>query len=503
MASKIRGADVVMRALDRAGLRTVFTLSGNHIMPLFDASLETDLKLIHVRHEAATVYMADAWARLTGQCGVAMVTGGAGHSNAVGALPTALASESPMILLSGAAGLNELGRGAFQELRQADMAAPATKASWTARSASTLGFDIADAVRIASSGRTGPVHLSLPFDLLDEMVEDTPELWPKTDAFMPKRQGLSMIAADAILASIKAAERPLVLTGPMLCHTPVAPLMAQLAEALELPVIGMESPRGINDPQLGAFAEVLARADLIVLLGKAHDFTLRFGEPPSVDAACRWIVVDPDPGMVGRVAREKGDRLILGVIADPVPVLERLFDMPVARTLRNGVWCEQVSAAISYRPQEWANLRPGDSIHPIELCRAIAAVLARYPNATLVSDGGEIGQWAQSLVPATRRVINGVAGSIGGGVPFAIAARQAKPNEPVIVGFHVSEFDTALRYGLPIVAVVGNDAGWNAEHQIQIRTYGRDRAHGCELLPTRYDRVVQAFGGYGEKCRAR
>src|SRR5687768_9660542 len=116
MVTKIRGADIVARALDGAGLRTVFTLSGNHIMPLFDAALGTGLKLIHVRHEAAAVHMADAWGRLTGQCGIAMVTGGAGHTNAVAALPTALAADSPVVLLSGHAGLNELGRGAFQEL---------------------------------------------------------------------------------------------------------------------------------------------------------------------------------------------------------------------------------------------------------------------------------------------------------------------------------------------------------------------------------------------------
>jgi acetolactate synthase-1/2/3 large subunit len=129
--------------LDRAGLRTVFTLSGNHIMPIFDAVLETELRLVHVRHEAAAVHMADAWGRLTGRCGVALVTGGAGHANAVAALCTAHAADSPLVLLSGHAGLSELGRGGFQEMRQADMAEPVAKASWTARSIETLGFDIA------------------------------------------------------------------------------------------------------------------------------------------------------------------------------------------------------------------------------------------------------------------------------------------------------------------------------------------------------------------------
>src|SRR5262245_65399854 len=180
MAKQIRGADIVARTLDAAGLRTVFTLSGNHIMSLFDAALDTRLRLIHVRHEAAAVHMADAWGRLTGQCGIVWVSGGAGFTNAAAALTTAQAGESPLVLLSGHAGLKEIGRGAFQELRQAEMAAPVTKASWVARSAATLGTELAEAVRMARSGRPGPVHLSRPFDLLEGKVADAPSRWPGT-----------------------------------------------------------------------------------------------------------------------------------------------------------------------------------------------------------------------------------------------------------------------------------------------------------------------------------
>ena len=137
MPAQIRGADILARTLDAAGLTTIFTLSGNHIMPLFDAAIGTHLRLVHVRHEAAAVHMADAWARLTGQCGIVWVTGGPGLTNAAAALCTAHAGESPLVLLSGHAAVREVGRGAFQELRQADMAEPVTKASWVARSAAT------------------------------------------------------------------------------------------------------------------------------------------------------------------------------------------------------------------------------------------------------------------------------------------------------------------------------------------------------------------------------
>src|SRR6185436_16185948 len=125
----LRGADLIARSLARAGTRYVFALSGNHVMPIFDAALDAKLPLLHVRHEAATVHMADAWGRLTGEVGVAMVTGGPGHSNAVSALYTALAAESPVLLISGHAPLAEMGTGAFQEMDQVKVAAPLAKAS--------------------------------------------------------------------------------------------------------------------------------------------------------------------------------------------------------------------------------------------------------------------------------------------------------------------------------------------------------------------------------------
>src|SRR6188508_677236 len=188
MSQTLRGADIVARSLARLGCRHVFTLSGNHIMSIFDAALDADLDLVHVRHEAAAVHMADAHGRLTGEAGIALVTGGPGHANAVGALFTALGAESPMVLLSGHAATWELGRGGFQELAQADMARPVTKASWTARATATLGCDIADAIHIATSGRPGPVHVSLPSDLLDARVEQKAVAWP--DAAKPSAANL-------------------------------------------------------------------------------------------------------------------------------------------------------------------------------------------------------------------------------------------------------------------------------------------------------------------------
>lgn len=506
MPTLVRGADIVARTLDAAELTTIFTLSGNHIMPLFDAAIGTRLRLIHVRHEAAAVHMADAWGRLTGQCGIVWVSGGAGFTNAAAALCTAQAAESPLVLLSGHAGLKEVGRGGFQELRQADMAEPVTKASWTATSAASLGTDLAKAVRIACSGRPGPVHLSLPFDLLEEKIADAPALWPSSPDFAPQPQLLDDRAAASILAALAEATHPLILAGPQLCHGGDLTVLDSLGDKLGVPVVPMESPRGINDPRLGAFAEVLREADLIVLLGKAHDFTLRFADPPFVDAACRFVVVDSDASLIERVEREKGARLVFKTVADAKSAAQELISAHRARH-RNTAWLVEVQAAIAYRPPAWDTLvaQQSGKVHPVELCRALQQAFAQNPDAILICDGGEIGQWPQAMLAPARRVINGPAGSIGSSIPMAIAARAAAPNSPVIAvmgdgtfGFHMAEFDTAVRCNLPFVAVVGNDATWNAEHQIQLREYGPNRTHGCELLSSRYDLVVQALGGHGE-----
>src|ERR1700674_5261036 len=136
-----RGADALAQSLSLAGVKRVFTLSGNHIMPVFDAALGAGIELVHTRHEAAAVHMADAWARLTGEVGIALVTGGPGHANAVSALYTASMAESPVVLLSGHAPHDELGMGAFQEMRQAEMAAPVTKAAWVCERPDVVGSD--------------------------------------------------------------------------------------------------------------------------------------------------------------------------------------------------------------------------------------------------------------------------------------------------------------------------------------------------------------------------
>jgi acetolactate synthase-1/2/3 large subunit len=252
-------------------------------------------------------------------------------------------------------------------------------------------------------------------------------------------------------------------------------MLRAFEEATGVPALAMESPRGVNDPSQGLLAEVLAAADVVVLAGKRCDFTLKFGAAFSKD--CRVIEAEGGPIEAG-----------------------------AGRWPKSG-WLDEARSALAFRPAHWRTLvsAPGGPLHPVEVGRAVQKLLSA-PDAVLVADGGEFGQWAQATVTAPHRVINGVAGAIGAALPFAAAAKLALPGSTVAAmlgdgtfGFHSAEIDTAVRYGLDYVAVVGNDRCWNAEHQIQVRSYGAARTHGLDLLPTRYDQVAAAFGAHGEQ----
>ena len=495
---KSRGADAFVASLSAAGIGRIFTLSGNHVMPVFDAAIDANLELIHVRHEAAAVHMADAWARLTGEVGIALVTGGPGHANAVGALYTAAMAESAVILFSGHAPHEELGRGAFQEMRQEDIAAPLCKASWTCASAEILASDVVKALAVARGGRPGPVHVSLPTDTLDGHSSAG---WnPAADA----EQGIHPFDGSPFLSRLRAAKRPLILAGPASCTKRGREQMSRVEQSTGVPVVCMESPRGVADPSLGAFAQVLAQADCILLLGKRLDFTLKFARAPSIAPDCAFLQVDPEDDEIARTRRAVGERLLHSAVANVFDAAEAIAK--TATPVKSG-WRDEVRSAIEFRPAAWDNAASAiaQRLHPVQALRPLQALLDSHPDAVFVCDGGEFGQWAQACLRAPNRVINGVAGAIGPALPFAIAARLAKPNAPVIAamgdgtfGFHASEIDTAVRYVLPFLAVVGNDARWNAEHQIQVREYGAARALGTDLAATRYDEVARGFGGYGE-----
>ena len=494
------GSELVIRALARRGVTTIFSLSGNQIMPLYDACIDANIRIVHVRHEAAAVFMADAWAQMTGEIGVAMLTAAPGIANGIAPLYSASQAESPVLLLSGDSPVSEDGMGSFQELDQVAMTSPLTKWSKRVTDARTLASAVDTAISIAMADRRGPVHLALPFDLMtrESEVDALPQQIPKTPTVEP-----GSAAVESIVNLIGQAHRPLVLVGPSLCRGASKASLRLSSKALSAPIVPMESPRGLRDPSLGAIAEVVAESDLIVLLGKRLDFTTGFGRENVFGKAARVVVVDADVEMVRRAERLLGDRLAARCVADVSATLNALTSATHTPRGDRGAWMERVAATSLERGAPASPTTSG--IHPRALCEMVDAFLRNAQSPVLVCDGGEFGQWAQAYCNAPTRIINGMSGAIGGGICYAIAAKIARPESTVVLlmgdgtaGFHLSEFDTAVREQAAVVAVVGNDLRWNAEHVIQQRTYGEDRLLGCSLSATaRYDAAVAALGGFG------
>ena len=447
---KRTGAHLVVDALVAAGVRHLFSLSGNQILSVYDATIGRDLSIIHTRHEAAAVHMADAWGRLTGEPGVALVTAAPGHLNAMSALYGGLMAESPVVLLSGHAPLGQAGRGAFQEMDQVAAARPVTKAAWLARDAAHLGDDVARALAIARSGRPGPVHVSLPGDVLETRVTlPSRAALPAAPAAAPTP--IADSAVRAVLGLLAEARRPLILVGPAMARPPRWARVEQFGALTGIPALPVESPRGANDPWLHMAATRLPEADVVLLVGKRLDFAVRFGEAPAFAADCRFAQIDAETS-----ALRPGGRVVTAVEADPALALERLHQAAAAMTWRRDAWGQEVAAARRTEPPGWRALRrsPRRPMHPLRVCAALQPLLDR--GAILVADGGEFGQWAQAGLEAEVRLINGLSGSIGSALPMACAAKLARPDRDVVAvvgdgtfGFHAFELDTAAALQAP------------------------------------------------------
>ena len=497
------GAELLIESLISAGVKHLFSLSGNQILSLYDAIIGRDINLIHTRHEATAVHMADGWGRLTEQPGVALLTAGPGHCNAISALYGALMAESPVVLLSGHSPHAQIGSGAFQEIDQVTVAKPVTKAARLVEDLNHLDEAIAAALFLACEGRPGPVHLSLPTDVLETTI--SPQSFHGVDKEVASTDATPTTNVDDILRQLAEAAHPLILAGPAMGRSLRWTEVERLSEATGIPALPMESPRGVNDPWLHGATNCLSKADLVLLVGKKLDFSLRFGQPPFFSEGCRFIQIDADPSQL-----RTDNPVVLTIHAEPTDRVRQLADAAQAQgdlqaEKRYDSWRAEVMAARKDTPSDWDGLRGSidQPIHPLRVCEALQPFL--HDGAVFVSDGGEFGQWVQSGLEAEHRLINGPAGSIGSSIPMGLAAKLAQPQRPVFVflgdgtfGYHAMEFDTALRYNLPIIAIVGNDARWNAEHQLQIQNYGEERTVGCELLPSRYDRVIEALGGHGE-----
>ena len=511
--TRISGGEVLVRALRQHGVDCAFTLCGNHLLSTYDAALDAGLRLVDVRHESAAAHMADAWARVTGRPGVCLVTGGPGHTNALTGIATAWGADSPVIWISGQSEAEFEGQGAMQELDQVAIAAPVTR--WSGRAAHIREIPrlVATAFRKAQTGRPGPVHLSLPVDIMDAVIdEDALTFPPAIDWKRAARSAANPELIDEALGWLANAHRPVLVAGAGVWWSEAGPALHAFAERTGVPVFTIDTARGLisddhplcfgyADPLLNPAATLFAQADVAVVIGRRLDYRMRYGGV--FPRTARLIQIDAEPADIG--ASRPADLALAG---SPAPILDQLATRAAHYQWDTTAWRYALAAARAAcaddrRPHEQSDAEP---LHPLRIVRAVRDVLP--DDYCLTFDAGDFIQWARQGLPARRpaRWLRlGPMATLGAAIPFAIAAKLARPESTVLaltgdggVGFYGFELDTAVRHRVPFVLVVANDAAWGMEKNLQIGIYGRERVTAAELLPTRYDQVAGALGAYGE-----
>ena len=501
------GAQLLVRMLKAEGVRHLFTLSGLHIAPIYAACVEEGIQLVDTRHEQAAAHAADATARLTRGIGVCAVTTGPGVTDALTGIANAYAANSPVLLLGGAAPSFNAGKGSLQEMEQVDLFTRITKWSDRVPSPDRVPTYLAKAFRTMLAGRPGPVFLEVPWDVLSNGVEESECPLPtayRTRARQPGDPAFIARAAELLAAS----ERPVIVAGSSIHWDDAPAQLATLAERLGAPVYLNGAGRGslpAGHPHFFSHSrkDALAEADVVLIVGTPLDFRLGYGA--GIAEPAKIVQVDGDAAEIGR------NRAVdVGIVGDSRSVLEQLAAASSAR--RNPrPWLRSLREQEQAKAERQAAYERSDQvpIHHFRLAKELDAVALAAGDSMFVADGGNwvaIAAKVISLRKPGRWLDPGPLGCLGVGAPFAIASKLLHPDRPVFViqgdgsfGFNGMDFDTALRFKLPMVVVVGNDAAWGQIRLPQVQLFGPEKSPATQLAPTRYDKVVEALGGYGEQ----
>lgn len=501
---KVKGNELVARALQREGVETLFFLMGGPTLGVAAACIAAGVRMVDVRHEQAGAMMAHAQARLQGRPGVCMASSGPGVTNLVTGLANALFDCAPVVALGGCSPVGEFQTGYFQEIDQVAIMRPVTKWAERCYDARRIPEYIALAFSQAMSGKPGPVYLDLPGDVLYAEVEEVEVRWGRPLSTRQVHKPAAPAAAVTALADlVDAAERPLLLSGSGVFWSGASQALAQAVEAFGIPFYTTPQGRGAlpDDHPLtyaAARAAAMREADLVIVVGTRLNYMFGYGKAPRFHAHARFVRIDIDPAEIGT-----GQRADLGIVGDAGTVLAQWVEEGQRRGTRPARfegWQQRLKTLAQARAVQQTDQAASDAvpIHPLRLCAEVRDFMDR--DAVLVVDGAEILNYARQSIPTfvpTHRLNSGPFGTMGVGLPFGLGAKAARPDRQVIVlhgdgafGLNGMELDTAVRHGLPVLVVISLNGGWSAD---PTRT-----KPGRELGYTRFDRMAEALGCHGE-----
>jgi acetolactate synthase-1/2/3 large subunit len=490
------------------GVDVMFTLSGGHVFPLYDAVVKDSpaMRLVDVRHEQTAVFAAEATARLTRAPGLAVVTAGPGVTNSVSAMTTAWFNGAPVVLLAGRAPDYRWGTGSLQEMDHPPLLAPVTKRAWTEHSTASVGTAVNEAFALALAPHRGPVFLDIALEALyGEATVPLPEArYGAATAARPESGQSTAVAADVqpVAALLRDARQPVLVLGSDVWLGGGEVAARRAAETLRLPVITNGQARGVlpgGHELLVSRARKLAfgEADLVVVVGVPLDFRLGYGTFGSARVVHIMESADRLASHVPLAASAAGD--FTTFFDDLVTAL----DGPVGEPDWAGRLAEATRAAIAADAPLLAS--DADPVHPARIYGELLRMLD--DDAVVIGDGGDFVSFAGKYVEPARPggwLDPGPFGCLGTGLGYAAAARLARPSAQVVLllgdgaaGFSLMDADTLVRHGLPVVIVCGNNGAWGLEKHPMRALYGYDVA--ADLQPgCRYDEVVRALGGAGE-----
>jgi thiamine pyrophosphate-dependent acetolactate synthase large subunit-like protein len=497
----VRGEQIIARCLSNEKVDTIFFMMGGPTSGTAGACLDLGMKGIYVRHEQAAAMMAHAYARVTGKPGICITPSGPGTANALTGLANAWADATPIVAIGGSAPMRATTLDAFQEMDQVAIMKPVVKAAYRVDMASRIPEYISVAFREALDAKKGPVYLDLPGDILNHKVDDEKLLFPANYRVESRPAG-DPAAVERAIELLAAAERPIVITGSGVLWSGASAELRDFIDSTGLPFYTTPQGRGViaEDHQRsfpGARSMAFREADVVLVVGARANSMLSFLRAPRFSPDARFISVNLDGREIGH---NRG--VEVGIIGDAKLVLRQLTEEADGRfeAHRESAWVAQLSAKHRSNQERSAPLLHSDAvpIHPLRLCREVRDVISR--DTILIVDGHEILNFARQSIPIYQAGCSlnaGPHGCMGVGVPFGIGAKVARPEAPVVVlsgdgafGWNGMEMDTAIRHQLPIVVVMSNNAGFTSR-----KTGG---TVGRELGWQRYDKMVEALGGYGE-----
>jgi acetolactate synthase I/II/III large subunit len=503
------GGRILARKLRSEGIEFVFTLTGGHISPIYDGcAREGGFRLIDVRHEQAAAHAADAYARLNRRPAVAAVTAGPGLTGAITGIANAFYAGSPVVLLGGRNPLSLEGMGSLQDAPQAELLRPVTKRVDVAFDAWRLGEVLHYAFSVARSPRPGPVYVDLPLDV--QLTEVDPESCyvppPSTYRCEP---GPDPDLTAEVARRLSRAKNPVVVAGSGAYWSGVEEELKALLETAHLPLYVNGQARGIvpsTHPQLFTLTRraALAATDMLLVLGADFDFRLGYGRNINSDAFV--VHVDTQADKIGQnrpvnIGIVSNIRLFARELLRHSAIIGRGRPRAATIRLRTEEQRKRKAAAAEMQSDQ-------EPVHPKRFAAEVAAFLDK--DAVVIADGGDIAATAASVINVNHPghwLDPGPFGCLGVGVPFAMAARLTHPGRQIVTifgdgafGFNAFEYDSAVRQKLPFVGVIGNDGAWGEMRTFHEKLFGADHMEAQYLSQsTRYDRVVEALGGHGER----